>query len=77
MFLVDTNEGRIIDDKEIKQQICSSKPYAEWLKENVLELSNLPKPVLVPKSDFNSLLLRQKIFGYTTEDLNLLISLVR
>jgi len=74
MFLVDTNEGRIIDDKEIKEQIFSSKPYSKWLKDNVLELSNLPKPALVPKTDLDSLLLRQKIFGYTTEDLNLLIT---
>ena len=74
MFLVDTKEGRIIDDKELKKQICSAKPYSEWLKDNVLELSDLPKPNTVPKTDLDSLLLRQKIFGYTTEDLNLLIT---
>ena len=73
MFLVDTNEGRIIDDKEIKAKICSSNPYNKWLKENVLEISSLPKPNNIPKNDLDTLLLRQKIFGYTTEDLNLLL----
>ena len=74
MFLVDTEEGRIIDDAELKKEICSAQPYAKWLKDNVLELSHLPKPAHVPETDFDSLLLRQKIFGYTTEDLNLLLT---
>ncbi|MDG1487185.1 MAG: glutamate synthase central domain-containing protein, partial [SAR324 cluster bacterium] len=74
MFLVDTEEGRIIDDAELKKEICSAQPYAKWLKDNVLELSHLPKPKIVPETDFDTLLLRQKIFGYTTEDLNLLLT---
>jgi len=74
MFLVDTKEGRIIDDAELKAKICTAQPYSKWLKENVLELSDLPKPAQVPKTDYDSLLLRQKIFGYTTEDLNLLLT---
>ncbi len=74
MFLVDTEEGRIIDDSELKKGICSAQPYARWLKENVLKLSNLPKQAKVPKTNFDTLLMRQKIFGYTTEDLNLLLT---
>ncbi len=74
MFLVDTEEGRIIDDSELKKGICSAQPYARWLKENVLKLSSLPKPAKVPETDFDTLLMRQKIFGYTTEDLNLLLT---
>jgi len=74
MFLVDTKEGQIIDDAELKAKICTAQPYSKWLKENVLELSDLPKPAQVPKTDYDSLLLRQKIFGYTTEDLNLLLT---
>jgi glutamate synthase domain-containing protein 2/glutamate synthase domain-containing protein 1/glutamate synthase domain-containing protein 3 len=74
MFLVDTQEGRIIDDKELKADICSKKPYAEWLRQNVLPLSDLPQPNQVPEADFNTLLLRQKIFGYTSEDINLLLT---
>ncbi|MEC9070179.1 MAG: glutamate synthase large subunit [SAR324 cluster bacterium] len=74
MFLVDTEEGRIIDDSELKKGICSAQPYARWLKENVLKLSSLPKPAKVPETDFDTLLMRQKIFGYTNEDLNLLLT---
>ncbi|MBC8258439.1 MAG: glutamate synthase large subunit [SAR324 cluster bacterium] len=74
MFLVDTKEGRIIDDAELKANICSSQPYEQWLKENVLELSHLPAPAIVPGTDFETLLLRQKIFGYTTEDVRLLLT---
>ena len=74
MFLVDTEEGRIIDDSELKKGICSAQPYARWLKENVLKLSSLPKPAKVPETDFDTLLIRQKIFGYTNEDLNLLLT---
>ena len=74
MFLVDTEEGRIIDDSELKKGICSAQPYARWLKENVLKLSNLPKQAKVPETNFDTLLIRQKIFGYTTEDLNLLLT---
>jgi len=74
MFLVDTEDGRIIDDSELKKGICSAQPYARWLKENVLKLSSLPKPAKVPETDFDTLLMRQKIFGYTNEDLNLLLT---
>ena len=74
MFLVDTKEGRIIDDTELKANICDAQPYSQWLKENMLELSDLPKPDQVPETDFESLLLRQKIFAYTTEDINLLLT---
>ncbi len=74
MFLVDTKIGRIIDDTEIKSKICTANPYSKWIKENVLKLSDLPKSYDVPKSNFETLLLRQKIFGYTTEDLNLLLT---
>ena len=74
MFLVDTKEGRIIDDAELKSKICSAQPYSQWIRDNVIELSDLPKPTKIPDTDFGSLLLRQKIFGYTTEDLNLLLT---
>ena len=74
MFLVDTKEGRIIDDAELKSKICSAQPYSQWIRDNVIELSDLPKPTKIPDTDFESLLLRQKIFGYTTEDLNLLLT---
>ena len=74
MFLVDTQEGRIIDDKELKAEICRKKPYAKWIKDNVLKLSDLPKPQQIRSTDFDTLLLRQKLFGYSSEDLNLLLT---
>ena len=44
MFLVDTVEGRIISDNEIKQQLAARQPYAEWIKENQITLDQLPEP---------------------------------
>ena len=42
MFLVNMNEGRIIEDKEIKSEIVKQKPYKKWLDKNLLHLSNIP-----------------------------------
>ena len=51
MFLVDTVEGRIISDKEIKQRLSARQPYAEWLEENQITLDQLPEPSRVHGSD--------------------------
>ncbi len=74
MFLVDTREGRIISDEELKQEICQAQPYQQWLNEQVLTLEALPAPADVPTTDANTLLERQKLFGYTIEDLNVLLA---
>ena len=74
MFLVDTQLGRIISDEELKQEICGAQPYATWLNDNVIPLDSLPTPADLPKSDPETLLERQKIFGYTTEDMNILLT---
>lgn len=74
MFLVDTAQGRIISDEELKREICSAQPYEQWLKEHMVELDDLPSPSHLPSQETASLLERQKIFGYTTEDLNLLLT---
>ncbi len=74
MFLVDTQEGRIIDDKEIKTAYARRKPYSQWLKENIVELNNLPKPKKVPGLNDKTLLERQRAFGYTIEDLKMLLA---
>lgn len=73
MFLIDTQEGRIIDDAEIKHHYASRKPYGEWLKENVVDLKDLPQPHKVHKLEEQTLLERQRAFGYTIEDLKLII----
>ncbi len=73
IFLVDTAQGRIIDDEEIKTQLAAEQPYAEWLHRNVVRLADLPAAP-VQESDHASVLTRQIAFGYTHEDLRLLLS---
>jgi len=74
MFLVDTAQGRIISDDEIKHQIASAAPYGEWLKDNLVSLSSLPAPPTVHTPDHETVLRRQEAFGYTTEDLKVLVA---
>src|SRR5438445_4655405 len=73
MFLVDTVEGRIISDKDIKKRLSARQPYAEWLKENQITLDQLPEPVRVHASDHATILSRQRAFGYTDEDLKMIM----
>jgi len=75
MFLVDTREGRIISDEEIKKSIAAEKPYQEWIEKNVIDLASLPERERMsnPDEDNFSLTARQKAFGYTQEDINLQI----
>src|ERR1700756_2992237 len=72
MFLVDTGEGRIISDQEIKQRLASRQPYARWLKDNQITLDQLPKPSRVHGSDHDTILRRQRAFGYSDEDLKMI-----
>ncbi len=73
MFLIDTQEGRIIDDKELKHTFAIRKPYAQWLKENIVELKDLPPPKKVQGLNEKTLLERQRAFGYTLEDLRIIL----
>jgi glutamate synthase domain-containing protein 2/glutamate synthase domain-containing protein 3 len=73
MFLVDTEQGRIISDKEIKQQLYRRQPYAEWLSENQIRFDQLPEPPRVHGSDHDTILCRQRAFGYTAEDLKMIL----
>src|SRR5437870_450404 len=73
MFLIDTREGRIIDDAELKHKISTEKPYRQWLNENVVRLADLPGHP-VPEPDHATVLLRQQVFGYTHEDLRILMA---
>jgi glutamate synthase (NADPH) large chain len=74
MFLVDTTQGRIIADDEIKSQIATEKPYRKWLDDNVITLQDLPKPKNVHEPDHDTVIQRQEAFGYTTEDLKILMA---
>jgi glutamate synthase (ferredoxin) len=73
MFLVDTQAGRIIADEEIKNQIVKQHPYGEWLDRYMLELGRLPDISDLPEPDHDTVLQRQQAFGYTFEDLRLLM----
>jgi len=73
IFLVDTREGRIIDDAELKKRYTSAQPYRKWLDENLLSLANVPAPPHVPEPDHANVLSRQQTFGYTHEDLRILL----
>ncbi len=73
MFLVDTEQGRIVDDTEIKDSLASAHPYQQWLDEGFLALGDLPdRPHTHMPHD--RVRLRQQVFGYTTEELNLLVT---
>ena len=74
MLLVDTVEGRIVPDEEIKQRLWSRRPYAEWLKENQITLDSVPEPPRVYDSDLQTIVTRQRAFGYTDEDLRILLA---
>ena len=74
MFLVDTEEGRIIEDEEIKQKIVSAHPYREWIKQHLVHLSDLPDAPTVELPDHATLLQRQIAFGYTNEDERIIIT---
>lgn len=74
MFLVDTEQGRIIEDTEIKQQIARERPYQQWLKEHLVYLEQLPTAPEVPAPDHDTLLQRQLAFGYTFEDQRIILT---
>ncbi|MBV9771308.1 MAG: glutamate synthase large subunit, partial [Bryobacterales bacterium] len=73
MLLVDTVQGRIIPDREIKEQLGSRQPYGEWLKANQITLDSLPEPPRMYETDLGSIVMRQRAFGYTDEDLRMLM----
>jgi glutamate synthase (NADPH/NADH) large chain len=73
MFLVDTVEGRIVSDREIKGRLAAQQPYAEWLKENQITMSHLPEPSRTHPPDPETLLRRQRAYGYSDEDLKMIL----
>lgn len=73
MFLVDTSKGRIVGDEEIKEAVATEQPYGQWLKENLIDSSNLPAPKKLIEDDFDSIRQRQRAFGYTYEDLRFIV----
>jgi glutamate synthase (NADPH/NADH) large chain len=73
MLLIDMEQGRIIDDEEIKRTLAEAQPYEEWLKATQFKLDDLPEPpewAPAAANDPADLLDRQQAFGYTQEDLS-------
>ncbi|MDA8429656.1 MAG: glutamate synthase large subunit [Geobacteraceae bacterium] len=68
MFLVDTEQGRIVPDEEIKRELANAQPYGQWLAENHILLEDLPDAPHAQEPDHSSVLERQQAFGYTFED---------
>jgi glutamate synthase domain-containing protein 2/glutamate synthase domain-containing protein 1/glutamate synthase domain-containing protein 3 len=73
MFLIDTEEGRIVADEELKQKIATERPYRAWLDENLIRLADVPDPGILPEPDHDTVTQRQQAFGYTFEDLRILM----
>ncbi|MCK5241916.1 glutamate synthase large subunit [bacterium] len=74
IFLVDLKEKRIVPDKEIKARISRQQPYRKWVKDNQIELRGLFAPSKVPAVDKETLRRQQHAFGYTEEDLKMILS---
>ncbi len=74
MLLVDLKEKRIVPDEELKARLAERRPYAEWLEENQIQLDLLPEPPRVYEFDSETLLQRQRCFGYTEEDLRVILT---
>jgi len=73
MFIVNMEEGRIVPDDEIKEKIAAEKPYREWLDKNLVKLADIADGAPCPLPDHETMLQRQQAFGYTWEDLRMLM----
>ncbi len=74
MFVVDMEQGRIIADDEIKRTICSAQPYQQWLDEHKVRIADLPAPARTySRYDEKTLLTSQQTFGFTSEDLRMIL----
>jgi glutamate synthase (NADPH) large chain len=77
MFFVDTAEGRIVQDEEIKEGFALRKPYRNWLSDGMIDLADLPAPPSSPAVNSfepHDLLKQQQAFGYTIEDLKMILA---
>ncbi|HEY7497859.1 MAG TPA: glutamate synthase large subunit [Vicinamibacterales bacterium] len=74
ILLVDTAQGRIIADDEIKEQLAREQPYADWLERHLVAIEDVPDAPFLPPPDHATVLRRQQAFGYTQEDVTLLLA---
>ena len=73
IFLIDTEAGVIVDDESLKNEYAKQQPYAQWIKDNVVDIESLPTPKKIHGLNEKTLLERQRALGYTIEDLKLLL----
>src|ERR1700682_5935448 len=73
LFLVALERGRIVEDEEVKREVSTRRPYGEWYARNAVPFSQLPPSEQVTLSDL-PLRLRQRAFGYSQEDLRVLLA---
>ena len=73
IFLVDTSKGRIVGDEEIKRELAAEHPYREWLDTHLVNIDDLP-PARAEEPDHETIFKRQQAFGYTQEDLRLILA---
>ena len=73
MFMLDTEEGRLVDDAELKSDLAAQQPYGEWLRENRVSLDDLPDVPAQPTFTNGGLIARQVAFGYSLEDLRMIM----
>jgi len=74
MFLVDTSQGRVVPDDELKDELANAEPYADWIKEHLVRLRDIPDPPQVKEPDHETVLRRQETFGYTLEDVGMIVN---
>ena len=74
MFLVDTGQGRIIRDDELKAALAAERPYLDWVARTMVRLEDLPEPDGVIEPAHETVLRRQEVFGYTAEDVRMIVS---
>jgi glutamate synthase (NADPH/NADH) large chain len=74
IFLVDTGQGRIVSDDEVKDRLAREYPYGDWLREHLVRIEDVPPAPFLPEPDHATVLRRQHAFGYTQEDVMLLLA---
>src|SRR6266436_2314305 len=74
LFLVDTVQGRIVSDDEVKRELAAAHPYGRWLADHLVDIEDLPAAPHLPPPSHERIVQRQQLFGYTQEDLAILLA---
>src|SRR4249919_2484861 len=74
LFLVDTAQGRIVSDEEVKRELAAAQPYGAWLADHIVDIEDLPAAPHLPPPSHERIVQRQQLFGYTQEDLAILLA---